>query len=243
LRVLPNWQLLKLFDGGAGLYDTSGQRIQSYTPPGALGQFRTMSLDPDGTSFWMCCALDTNSTPSVSDLWQFNINSGQVIAQWPLSATAIAVYSPPLVGGANVEPNVDSNPAGTAEAFLTRVRYSGQLSRLHLYVDSSTTAGNVVVGIYSDRAGHPAQLQEQGTITNVRPGSWNYVDVPSMPVTVGQFYWIAVLGPRGGGKVTFRHGALLGLATTSPQHDLTALPAHWSDGRWTLAGPLSAFGS
>jgi hypothetical protein len=243
LRVLPNWELLKLFDGGARLYDTTGQPIQSYSPADALGQFRTMSLDPDGASFWTCCALDLSSTPSVSDVWRFDINSGQLVARWPLSAGAIAVYSPPLFGDPNVEARVDSNPTGTAEAFLTRVRDSGRLTRIHVYIDSSSTGHNVVVGIYSDRAGRPAQLQEQGTITNVRSGSWNYIDVPSTPVTAGQFYWVAVLGPRGGGTVAFRHRALLGLATVSAQHDLTALPQHWSAGRRRLSGPLSAFES
>ena len=175
LRVLPNWQLLKLFDGGADLFDTSGEEIQSYGPGDTLDQFRTMSLDSDGTSFWMCCGVELSSTPNVVDVWRFDISSGQIIAQWPLSAGAIAVYSPPLFGEANVEANVDSNPTGTAEAFLTRVRHSGQLTRIHLYVDSSSAGHNVVVGVYSNRAGRPGQLQEQGTITDVRPGSWNYV--------------------------------------------------------------------
>lgn len=75
------------------------------------------------------------------------------------------------------------------------------------------------------------------------PEAGTTFNVPSMPVTAGQFYWIAVLGPRGGGKVAFRHRALFGLATVSAQDDLTALPVRWSGGGWSLSGALSAYGS
>ncbi len=245
LRVLPNWQVVILRDFGGVLLDpTSGQTIQSYFPPEiGSGSFRSLALDPDGTSLWECCSLTDPSAP-VSDVFRFDIRTGQILAQWPLSGT-IAVYGPPLLGHANVAPNVDSNPAGTAEAFLTRVRYSGQMTRLHLYVDSSSTATQAIVGIYSNRLGHPGALQAKRTITNLMPGSWNYVDLPSMSVSPGQQYWIAVLGPSGGGSLAFRDRRLSGLAETSAQHNLTALPAQWSfDLRGIrLSGAMSGYGS
>jgi hypothetical protein len=241
LKVLPNWQVLNGDDGYAYLFDASGQSVvQTYSPPvGFLDTPSTVALDPDGTSLWMCCIVGQNFTAYT---FRFDINTGQELTSWPLANMA-AVYSPPLLGDADVEPHIDSNAAGTAEAFLTRAQYSGSLTRLHLWVNASSSASNIVVGIYSNRFGRPGVLEEHGTITNVRPGSWNYVDVPSMPVTAGQFYWVAVLGPRGGGPATFRDGPPQGLAMFSARRDLTALPAQWSAGRWTLSGSLSAFGS
>ena len=244
IRVLPNWQLLRLYDNGAGLFDTSGQLLQSYSPPDRSGHLRTMSLDPDGTSFWMCCELDPSSTPNVFDVWRFDISSGRLLAHWPASGS-VAVYSPPLLGDADVKATIDSDAAGRAEAFRTRVRYSGQLTRLHLYVDSSSTASQVVVGIYSDRKGDPGALQRQATISNnLRAGSWNYVDIPSMPVTAGQRYWIAVLGPKGGGTIRFRdRGSGGGRSEASTQKNLNALPPQWSAGTGGDSAPLSAYGS
>ena len=250
LRVLPNWEVLFLGDYGAWLEDTSGQGIRSYAPP-VLGQpggeFRSLALDPDGTSFWACCEFDlsSGSYPFYGgvDVWRFDINSGRVVDKWPLAAGPIAVYGPPLFGDANVEGNVDFTSAGTAEAFRTQVRYSGQLSRLHLWVDSSSTASEAVVGIYSDHHGHLGSLQTQGTITNLRPGSWNYVDVPSIPVTKGQRYWIAVLAPSGGGTLSIRDTTGGGPSQTTGPHKPTSLPAHWPHGKRSASAPVSAYGS
>lgn len=136
-----------------------------------------------------------------------------------------------------------AHPAGTAEAFATQVGYSGQLSRLHLWVGSSSTASMVVMGIYTDQNDHPGPLQTHGTITHLRPGSWNYVDVPSMRVTKGQRYWIAVLAPSAGGRVSLRDRTGGGASQTSAQHNLSALPAQWSRAaRGGSSSPLSAYG-
>ncbi len=239
LRVLPNWQVAATFDTSGHLFDTSGQPIVDYlSPPPPFADLRTMSLDPDGASLWICC--------SNGSVLRFDINTGTLLTQWAgIGYSPIAVYGPPLLGNSNVAPNVDSNSAGTAEAFLTRVGSSGRLSRLHVYVDSSSTATQAIVGVYSNRFGRPGVLQAQGTITNLMPGSWNYVDLPSTSVTAGQLYWIAVLGPSGGGMVSFRDGRVDGLAEKTAQHHLTALPAQWSSDLRDirLSGAMSGYGS
>ena len=97
---------------------------------------------------------------------------------WPVPSGVLDVYGPPLLGDADVETHVDSDTAGTAEAFLTTAGYSGQVSSVHVYVDASSTASRIVVGIYADRNGTPGALQQQATITGLRAGSWNYIDVP-----------------------------------------------------------------
>jgi hypothetical protein len=156
----------------------------------------------------------------------------------------MAIYGPPLLGNANVLRTVDPNAAGTAEAFSTRARHSGQVTRLHLYVDSSSTASQVVVGIYSDRGGHPGTLRARSTMSDLSPGSWNYVDLPGTPVTAGQQYWIAVLGPKGGGTISLRDAGRGGPSDSSVQINLSDLPAHWSGAAHAgTSGPLSAYGS
>jgi hypothetical protein len=246
LGVLPNRQVLLLGDFGARLVDMSGQFIRGYGPPVVgRGGFRNLSLDPDGTSFWACCDVNfALPQPLTVDVFRFDINNGHILAEWPLSGGAIAVYGPPLLGDANVEATVDSNTAGTAEAFQTTVGYSGQMTRLHLWVDSSSTATQAVVGIYSDRVGRPGALVTQRTITNLRPGSWNYAKVPSMPVTKGQRYWIAVLAPSGGGTLRLRDTTGGGPSHANAEHNLRTLPNHWSGAAHPRSSaPVSAYGS
>lgn len=237
VRVLPNWQVLAIFDRGAEFFDASGQRIREYMLANNSAQ-RTGSLDRDGASFWT----------SGSQVTQFDLRSPQVLTQWQSSyvgqySSVIAVYSPPLFGDANVNSTVDHDAAGTAEAFPTRVDYSGELRQLHLWVDSSSIASAAVVGIYSDRDGHPGALLTQGRINNLRPGSWNYVDVPSMSVAAGQRYWIAVLAPNGGGTLGLREAAGQGRSVAILRHHLTALPTRWSGEKRPDAARVSAYGS
>jgi hypothetical protein len=242
LQVLPDWQVLLQGDSAAWRVDASGQMLQLYSQGGGV-YIRSLSLDPDGTSFWVCCGVNDAVPSSPADVFRYDMSTGQLVSAWPSDGARIVVYSPPLLGDANVETYVDSNQAGTAEAFLTPARHSGQLTSVHVFIDSSSTASQAIVGIYCDRFGRPGRLLAQGSITSVRPGAWNYASVPSVRVTRGQLYWIAVLSPSGGGTVAFRRSAQLGLATVSAQHNLSDLPGLWSGGRWRLFGSLSAYGS
>jgi hypothetical protein len=246
LRIRPNGQVVQVEDSAYFLFDPSGNLIPH---AGNFGQIanalRVLSLDPDGTSFWIANLTNFGSSPNIA---RVDIASGQTLTQWPApdqphGASGLAAYSPPLLGNADIEKNVDSTSAGTAEAFPTRVSYSGQMTSLNLYVDSGSTASEVVLGIYSDKNGSPGNLRDHATITNVAAGSRNYVPIPSMSVTSGQRLWIAVLGPSGTGRIRFRD-ALDGTGSeTSAQHGLTALPAKWSTGNTWATVKLSAYGN
>jgi hypothetical protein len=259
LRVLPNWQVISVDSPGATRWDPVAQTFQRYSPPYQTETLRQLSLDPDGTSFWVCCGTPSGGGGAVSEVLRFDIDSGAVLSAWtpgpagPGSAgplqrgdvltNGLAVYSPPLLGSAEVVSGVDSNPAGTAQAFRTQSGYSGQLSRLHLYLDASSTASQVVVGLYSETNGRPGTLLGQQTVGALKPGAWNYVDVPAVPVTAGKRYWIAVLGPAGAGTVRFRATPGGGKSETSARTNLTALPAAWATGRTWSTAPISAYGS
>jgi hypothetical protein len=244
LRVLPNGDVATVLDHRASVdaFAPTGDFVMT-SPP----SLRWISLDPDGSSYWVGTfgnACLSSSAPA--RVWRLDLMTGHVLTTWDVGChnlTGIAAYAPPLLGNADVAGRVDSNTGGTAEAFLTRARYSGESTRLHLYVDSSSTASTLDVGVYTNRGGRPGQLQAQGTIASVRPGAWNYVDVPSINVTAGQSYWVAVLGPRGGGTASFRDRRFRGLAIVSGPHNLSQLPAQWPGGRVTLSGRLSAFAS
>jgi hypothetical protein len=104
LRVLPNGQVLVASDGAALLYDSSGQLTQRYVPPPPgfiYTSVRSVSLDPDGSSFWMCCSpLDSSGQLDVSRL---DLKSGTLLAQWaPRKGDgAIAVYGPSAPAATN----------------------------------------------------------------------------------------------------------------------------------------------
>jgi hypothetical protein len=246
LAVLSNWDVLVQDDPGAHL-DPANPSLPGIAYGRPLpANFRVLYVDPDGTSFWECCELDPDPSGSLFILLQYDIASAQLLTTLSQSISLgglEGVYSPPLFGDADVLATVDSDAPGTAEAFPAVVRFSGQMTRLHVYVGSASTASNVVVGVYSDRNGQPGVLREQGTISNVMPGSWNYVDLPSMSVTAGQRYWMAVLGPSGAGTIRFRDAPNGSRSETSAQHNLAALPASWSTGKTWTTGNLSGYGS
>lgn len=241
LRVLPDWKVLLVNDAAGQLWNASGHPVRAYSPGIPIGDgLRYASLDPDGVSFWM----------SGAGVVRYNIHSGALLSEWgntiangPTAGGPIAVYSPPLLGNPNLAPRFFSRRGGTAEAFRFRSRYSGRLNRLHVWINRATTAGTVLVGVYSNRFGRPGTLQARGTLLNVRPGSWNVARVPRLHVRAHHRYWVAVLTPRGGGRAGFRDSRWRGRAILSARHNLTALPAHWRRGRRLRAGLLSAYGS
>jgi hypothetical protein len=156
---------------------------------------------------------------------------------------------PPTIafGAETIQPKLDYNPAGSAEAFAVRATGS-TLSRLSVYVDPASTAASLVAGIYADGGGGPGQLLAQGSTPLAQGGGdWNTVHVPTMTLTPGETYWIAILTPAGGGTLRFRdrccRGAGTSLTVMSAASDLTSLPAAWSSGRPFKDGPLSVVGA
>ena len=148
-----------------------------------------------------------------------------------------------IVGSTTVQPQVDSNPAGTAEAFKTTASAAGTITSLNIYVDSSSTATKLVAGLYADNNGRPGTLLTQGTLNPPTAGTWNTVAVPSANVTSGASYWIAILGPISSGSLKFRNKTTGTRAETSAQINLTTLPASWTTGAVYGDSPLAAYGS
>jgi hypothetical protein len=73
--------------------------------------------------------------------------------QVPTTAAVVAS----LAGTMAVQPATDSNAAGVAEAFSVTAAASGVSQTVNVYVDATSTASRVVVGVYADAAGSPGR--------------------------------------------------------------------------------------
>jgi hypothetical protein len=156
-------------------------------------------------------------------------------------------YDPGRLGDYVIQPKLDFNPPGTAEAF--EVQTTGHaLSRISVYVDPASTATSLVAGIYADGEGGPGQfLAQSSTPLAQGGGEWNTVHVPRIAITPGAKYWVAILTPTDGGTLRFRDRCCRGAGTSysvmSQETKLTELPTTWSSGRQFKDGPLSVIGS
>ena len=149
-----------------------------------------------------------------------------------------------LLGQQTVLPTPDSNSAGNAEAFMVTASVSGTVASLTVYVDATSTANNLVVGLYTDKSGTPGSLLTQGTLSAPVASTWNTVPVANATVTAGTAYWIAILGPSGSGTPVFRdNGSSGSRSENSSQTNLTTLPTTWTTGQIWNSSPAAAYGS
>ena len=144
------------------------------------------------------------------------------------STSAPATSSGVLLGSNTIQASVDSNPSGMAEAFIFAAGASGPASQMNVFLDASSTATHLVVGVYADANGAPGQLLTSSTSTTVTSGSWNTIPVAGIDVVAGNRYWIALLTPPGAGVIKMRNLATGGGGTvTTKQSDLSNMPASW----------------
>lgn len=159
-------------------------------------------------------------------------------AQVPLARAAT-----PILGNATVEPSVDTDGIGLAEAFKATASSTGTVNTLFVYGDTSSTATILAAGLYTDNGGHPGTLLAQGSLSGPVAGTWNAVSIPTTSLTSGTTYWLALLGASGSGYLAFRD-ACCGRGTaseTSSQSNLSTLPATWSSGTGYADGPVSFY--
>jgi outer membrane protein assembly factor BamB len=147
-----------------------------------------------------------------------------------------------LLGDPNAEPSLDSNSAGSAEAFQTTASASGTVGTLSVLLDATSTATNLYLGLYADNGGHPGALLAQANTTAPIRGAWNNFPISPTAITAGVRYWFAILG-TGSGKPIFRDRASGSCKSeTNSQSSLSSLPSSWSTGTVYADCPLSAYG-
>ena len=147
-----------------------------------------------------------------------------------------------LIGSATVQPHVDTDTAGSAEAFQYKAAAAGTINSLDLYVPQANTAPSIEVGLYSSAAGRPATLLTSATIEEPTTNAWNSVEVPPVSVSAGSEYWLAALAPSG--KLAVTDVASGGEPTQeSRSHSLEELPSSWGRGVSYENSPASFFAS
>lgn len=146
-----------------------------------------------------------------------------------------------VLGSADVQPSVDENSPGTAEAFQSVATGGGTADRIEVYVDESSAAKEIVAGVYADDGGRPGRLLSSGRLSSPVEGAWNTVVLPATDVTAGTPYWLALLGPDDTGVLRFRDLAdgTGGPTQISAQTWLDELPRFWRPGRSYANAPAS----
>jgi len=135
---------------------------------------------------------------------------------------------PFILGNTNLEPWVDYQPKGRAQAFQAVAEKSGSVTEVKVYLDASTTTTTqLVAGIYTNNNGHPGTLVAQGSLSTLNPGDWNVVTIPKAAVSAGQAYWFAILGANGQIGFLDQVGSGKGLMEISYSSKLASLPSKW----------------
>jgi PKD repeat protein len=161
----------------------------------------------------------------------------------PTSSASASTTTQYVIGDQTVEPKLDYNGQGVAQAFKTTPQKSSTVTALQVYVDATSKATELVAGIYKDNYGHPGALVAQGKLATLKPGAWNPVPIPAASVTAGQPYWLAILGSKG--NLIFRDQLKSGTAVLeiTNTNTLTSLPSLWPASYAAKDGPISVYGT
>jgi hypothetical protein len=145
-----------------------------------------------------------------------------------------------LLGTQTVEPWLDENASGQAEAYPSTATTAGTVSSIAVYVDSHNQARTIFAGLYSNNKGDPGALLTSGSLASPQAGGWNTVNVAATAVNSGATYWIAILGR--GGTIFFRDAPSTACySENSSSRRLHALPASWTAGPQSPDCPISAY--
>jgi hypothetical protein len=144
-----------------------------------------------------------------------------------------------LIGNKVIQPQTDSNPTGSAQAYSYIAGVSGTAASISLDVANPST-GSVQLGLYSsDVNGSPNGLLAAGTISAPIQG-WNTVAISPTAIKAGAKYWIAILDLVGVVSYFDTNGS----GTDAPMSSsaaLKGLPTIWTSGQTWLAGPASVY--
>jgi glucose/arabinose dehydrogenase len=155
------------------------------------------------------------------------------------------VGAPASLAGADViGTNTSSAPAGRGEVYRTTAGRTGVATSLRIYLDGTSRASRLILGLYADVGGEPGALLGSGALAAPAAGAWNTVTLATgVPISNGTAYWIGLLNPSDStGVLAWRDhaGGSGGAERTTQGQALSALPATWATGASYNDGPLSA---
>ncbi len=199
----------------------------AFTSTDALILARSIAGMPSA-SWPLGITFATNATRKTGDALRDYVNGGCLIPGT-------------LLGIETLASDIDTNTAGSAEAFVYTALATGTATELRLYLDATNTATTVVAGVYADGSNSPTNLLASGTINAPQSAAWNSIALSGLPITQGQRYWIALMAPVGAGVIKFRDTPGGDTAWGSSQTNLSTLPATWSTGASYNSSPASAY--
>jgi PKD repeat protein len=140
-----------------------------------------------------------------------------------------------------IEDQIVTIPQGNAVAYQAITSNTNVTTQLNIYLDATTLATDVKIGIYNDNKGHPGSILAKADLINPKSGV-NTVTVPAVKLTAGKPYWLAVVGVNGNISLRGRANANAALMETTASSTLKILPGNWSSGSTMNDGPFSMFG-
>ena len=170
----------------------SSPTVATTSSAGATVKYTVTATDPDDAVSTINCAPSSGSQFPVGDT-TVRCTAADTVGN-VATATFVIHVRQPLIGAQTLDPAVDYIPAGLAEAFQLKAGKSGTLTGLSLYIDASSNASRLVLGVYADTGGHPGNLLAQSTLAGTPlNAAWNTITLTSIALTSGKPYWVAVL--------------------------------------------------
>ncbi len=221
------------------------------------GSPNALNFTATSDSVWLNVSPGSGSTPynlqiSASlgilpvGLYNGNITVTAAGAQGSPKIIPVSFAVTPILGDSNLESVLNPGVPGQAQAFQAIASATGSVNSLVVYLDPTSAASQIFVGIYQDNNGQPGTLLSQGSIgqgaSSTLPSGWNNVGISSIALNSGTPYWIALLGTQGGIPV-FRSasGPSSCPSVPSTQANLALLPPTWSSGAAGTVCPISIY--
>jgi Concanavalin A-like lectin/glucanases superfamily/Fibronectin type III domain len=235
----PNtwWHLAATYDGQYQRLYVNGVKVSERAQTGLI-QTSNGAMHIGGNSIW---GEYFQGTIDEVRIYNRALSSTEVGTDYK---TAVSTSSPTklILGNNALETKVGTPSPGVASAFKAIPAKKGVVSAIQIYLDGSSTATNLVAGIYEDNgSGHPGKLVVQGSKASPKAGATNTVPIATTTLEAGKTYWIAALGSNGQVNYRYRANTTVPIETCATT-GLTSLPTAWSQGSVAPTnGPMSAY--
>jgi hypothetical protein len=120
-----------------------------------------------------------------------NVDATPASATWTVVSGAVPTQ---LAGNSTVETHAEPIAVGRGQAWPATATATGIAGTMSIYLDSSSTAGELQVGLYANNTNKPGALLASGTTSGQSAGGWATVALSgSVAVVTGTPYWLGVM--------------------------------------------------
>ncbi|MEQ1545765.1 LamG-like jellyroll fold domain-containing protein [Methyloglobulus sp.] len=240
-NLAPNewWHLAATYDGRFQRLFVNGVLVSTRVQTGLIKQSNGV-LRIGGNSIW---GEYFNGLIDEVKIYNRGLSLAE-IQQDSKTVASVSSKTQLLVGNSALESFVDHNPQGVAEAVKSTAQKNGVVTAIQFYLDASSTATELVAGIYGDKNGHPGTLLAQGKLSILKSGATNTVSIPAVKLVANTPYWIATLGSKGQINFRIRKASASVPIEASKSGSLKTLPSQWVTGSvFPKDGPMSVYGT